>query len=354
MDDLDDVPRSLPCSAEEVRFGMPPMVQLQFVNAGLEKHPYPREDFYRQYAVTPERQTPIEDRTPPPPVYSPRALAQMNKDYAQKVAKSLKRFYAGRVMLKMEEADQHGDFEDDADYWDSKTEHWQHEILRLMKEMGKRKKQELKGEAEEGYAKAMLFSPLQSPSSSPLRRDLPEVLEIPELTVAISSESPAIRNRPSPSEAVPSEEPLVLRPEHSPHRLSTVTKGQKRKCSETEDQKKETLENNSRVKRQRKGPATAKQKQEPVLTVQNTQNPEKNTMNTARTKAKKAVNMKGLLAEAQVSNHILPWKLRSRNPVSHRETGTKKDTESRSHQATKKFHQRASRRHVKCLPGRIT
>ena len=344
MEDLDDEPGSLPCSAEEVKFGWPVMVQLQFVDAGLEKNPYPREDFYRQYSVTPEQQppeeaytpspllyspraaaqrqrkTPEEEQAPPPCRYSPRAAAQRNKDWAQEVAKDLKQFYAGRVLLRTEEAGRQGDFEGDAEYWDSKADHWEAEMFRLSKEMGNRVRRELEGEAEEGYAKAMLFSPLQSPSSTPLSRDPPEVAQSLKSTIAISNQSPENTKRPSRPQAVLSQQPPPLRPGHSPDQLSTLPKGQKRTCNEIESREEETLEDSSSVKRQ---------KQEPVSVLKSTQSLGKKTMNASQTKTKKALNMKGLLAKAPVSEHHLPWKLRSRNTISYREIGMRTNIEGR-------------------------
>ena len=346
MDDLDDEElRSLPCSNEEVKWGWPAMVQLQFVDAGLKKNPHPREDFYRQYS--PERQTREAKLTSPPPLYSPGTVLQKSKDWAAKVAKGLKQFHAGRVMLRKEEGEQSGDLEKDPKYWDSKAERWQDEIMRLIREIGKRKKLELKGEAEEGYAQAMLLSPPQSPFSCSLSHDLPEVSQSLALTVTISHEAPETSNRPSQPEAVLSQEPLLSGPDHSPRRLSTPPKGQKRTCSEIEDQEKERLEDTSRVKRQRKEATTAKHTQDPVLASTSTQSLPRNTMNTARIPPKQSQNTKGLLAKAVVSERNLPWKLRSRNRVSYRETGTRTKVEDRSRQAEKSLHQRASRGQVK-------
>ena len=87
---------------------MPVMVQLHLVDAELRKDSLPRQDFYRQYSVTPERQTPEEERTPPPPIYSRGVLLKIEKEWALSVAKALKQFYAGRVMLRKFEAEQHG------------------------------------------------------------------------------------------------------------------------------------------------------------------------------------------------------------------------------------------------------
>ena len=141
MDSLDGEPVSLPCSNEEARVGMPAMVQLHLVDAALAKNPHPREDFYRQYSVTPERQTPERERTPPPPTYSRGTLLAQEKAFAAGVATTLKKFHVGRVKLREEEAEQQGVPEEDPEYWSSQAEKWQGELWRLIKEMDKRQKQ---------------------------------------------------------------------------------------------------------------------------------------------------------------------------------------------------------------------
>lgn len=280
MDESDDESRSLPCSNEEAKAGMPVMVQLHLVNAALEKNPQPREDFYRQYSVTPERRTPEGERTPPPPTYSPAEILRSSKAYAAKVAKGLKQFHAGRVMLRKEEAGQYGVLEEDPDYWASKIDHWHDEGWRLMKEMGRRKKLELKGEAKEGYALTMLSSPLQS-------------------------------------------------------NLPTLTKGQKRIRTDSEDRQEETLDRSSRTKRQRREIATAQQKQEQVPATKSTQGLGKNISKVFRTIAKEGPKGRNM-PKASLTQRTLPWKLRSRVVKSYCETSTN-STKIRDHQAKKKI-----------------
>ena len=116
MDDLNYVPVSMPCSNEEARTGMPSIVQLHLVNAALEKNPHPRDDYYRQYSVTPERRTPEGERTPPPPTYTHEEILKKRKDWAPRVAKGLKQFHAGRVILR-KEAERDRVLEGDPEYW---------------------------------------------------------------------------------------------------------------------------------------------------------------------------------------------------------------------------------------------
>ena len=347
MDDLDDdVPRSLPCSAEEAKLGLPVMVQLQFVDAGLEKHPYPREDFYRQYSVTPERQSPEKELTPPLPLYSPGAILQKSKDWAAKIAKGLRQFHAGRVMLRKEEGEQNEDLEKDPQYWKSKAERWQDEIMRLIREIGKRKKQELKGEAEEGYAQAMLLSPLQSLSSSPPNHILSEITKSSKSTVTASDELTETENHTSQRQAGPSDEPTKITSEHGPDNLPSLSKDQKRTRRDVEDQERESSEHNSCVKRQRKEAAIAKQSQKHVLATENIQSPGTSTLKVRRANSKEGPDIKSRSPKAPFSKHTLPWKSRSRNRVPYREIDTRTNIEDRGRQATKKFDQKALRRRV--------
>lgn len=54
-------------------------------------------------------------------------------------------------MLRNWETEQHGVLEEGPDYWSSQAnKHWQGKMWILVKELGKRKKQELEGETEEG------------------------------------------------------------------------------------------------------------------------------------------------------------------------------------------------------------
>lgn len=78
---------------------IPSFCQVQYVNEGLEQNPHPREDFYRHFSVTPERQTPESQRTPVRPVFYPEEYAEA-ADAAKKATTSLKRFYVGRRLLR--------------------------------------------------------------------------------------------------------------------------------------------------------------------------------------------------------------------------------------------------------------
>ena len=309
MDESDDEPVSLPCSNPEAKIGLPTLVQLHLVNAGLERNPRPRDDFYRQYSVTPERKTPEEERTPPPPVYSPGTVREKRKAWATRVAKGLKQFHAGRVLLRKEEAEQDKVLEEDPEYWSLKAKRWQDEGTRLVREMGKRKGLELKGEAKEGYALAMLASPLQSPSPPPSDGSRPEVAQELKKTTAICDRLPEINTRPSQPPAGPAQGSSRPTPEPNPDYLPSPTKGHKRTRAEVEGYEEEDMDQSSRVKRQRKEIATAQQK------------------------GPKRKNVPSKVALAQ---RTLPWKLRSRDVKSYRDLGTRMNTKDRGHQGEKK------------------
>ncbi|CAF9936677.1 hypothetical protein IMSHALPRED_010853 [Imshaugia aleurites] len=309
MDESDDEPVSLPCSNPEAKIGLPTLVQLHLVNTGLEKNPDPRDDFYRQYSVTPERKTPEEERTPPPPVYSPGTKIKKRKARAARVAEGLKQFYAGRVMLRKEAAEQDGVLQEDPDYWSSKIERWQDEGTRLVREMGKRKGLELKGEAKEGYALAMLASPLQSPSPPPSDSSQSKFAQKLKGSTAISDRLPEINTRPSQPPAGPAQGSSQPTPEPNSDCLPSPTKGHKRTRAEVEGNEEEDVDQSSRTKRQRKEITTAQQK---------------------------GPKRKNVPSKAALTQRTLPWKLRSRDVRSCRDLGTRMNTKDRGHQGEKK------------------
>ena len=328
MDSLDGEPVSLPCSNEEARIGMPAIVQLHLVNAALETNPHPREDFYRQYSVTPERRTPEGQRTPPPPTYSPGTLLAQEKAFAAGVAETLKQFHAGRVKFRKEEAEQRGIPEESPEYWMSQAKEWQGELWRLIKEMGKRKKQELKGEAEEGYAQAMLLSPVQSPSPPPSNGSLPEDVQHLKTTDTVSDELPEISPQPN---AGPMQILLQPTPEHSPDHPPPLRKDQKRKRTESEDHEEKALDQTSRNKRQRRELPTPQQKQSPIPAIESTQGTGKIIAKVDRVEANEEPKPNNL--PAPLAKRKLPWKLRSRNAESYRQTGAGATSQIRDHQA---------------------
>ena len=271
MDDVDEEPCSLPCSAVEAKAGLRTIVQLYLVDEGLAKNPLPREDFYRQYSVTPELSPSAQQRLPPPPIDSPRTDLQNSKEFAARVAQGLKQYHAGRLLLRKEEAERREDLEENQDHWDSKAEEWQEVGTDLFEELRMRKRMELKGEAEEGYAQAMLLSPEQSPPPALLNRGLPEATQQLKLSTTKTAASPKNSRRSSQSHTQPSQLPLQSTPKHSRDRLPSLRKGQKCTHNEAEDQEQESLEHTSRTKRQRRGVATAQQNQEPVSATKITQ-----------------------------------------------------------------------------------
>lgn len=345
MDEFDDEPVSLPCSNGEAKIGMPVMVQLHLVDAALKKNPLPREDFYRQYSITPERRTPEGEHTPPPPTYSPGIILAQEKAWARGVAETLKQFHAGRVKLRKEEAERHGTLEESPEYWSLQGEKWQGELWKLMKEMGKRKKQELKGEADEGYAQAMLLSPLQSPSPPPSNGSLPESLQDLK-TTGISDGLPEISTQPH---ARLMQKPLQPIPERSPDHFPTPTKGQKRLRVENEDHEEMGLHPTSRAKRQRREKPTAQQKQEPIPAIKSTKGKLKDMSEVSRIKVRQDLSTRKRTAPS--AGRTLPWNVRSGDVISYPRTCMKTTIQNRGY-GGKKTYQRKLRLPKKRGDGR--
>ncbi|KAF6236313.1 hypothetical protein HO173_005566 [Letharia columbiana] len=159
MSDSDYEPISQPNSTIN---GFPSFCQVQLVTKGLEKNPFPREDFYRQFSVTPERQTPESQRTPHWSIPDPDDYREAAEG-AEEAAESLKRFYGGRVLLR-EDPDGSMICGHDSAHWRSKATSWLDEIQKLQELYEKRIEQEQRGEAEKGHAQALFLSPIQSPS----------------------------------------------------------------------------------------------------------------------------------------------------------------------------------------------
>ena len=344
----EDEPLSPPCSAVEAKFGLPTIVQLHLVDDGLEQNPLPREDFYRQYS--PKRPSPKIVHTPLPDIYTHEETLRMSKDFAMKVANGLKQFHAGRVMLRREEAEQHGDLEQDPDYWDRKVAQMEDFAEELFLEVDKRKEKELKGEAKEGYAREMLLSPTGSPSRAPLDRGLSEVTEQSKPSSATRDGSPPINRRPSQPHAGPSQEPLQSPPENNRDDPPTPLKGQKRTRSEVQDQEKSPAHTN-RNKRQRREVATAQQKQEPVSVIKSTQGPERLIPSVPRTKPHETPKRKGLSPKPRSAQPTIPWDLRPRNRISYRETGSGTNMGNRSRRGKRTACQTKPRGHAKRSHG---
>ena len=310
MDDFEDEPRSLPCSAEEAKY-MPVMVQLHLVDAALGKDSRPREDFYRQYSVTPERQTPEEERTPPPPIYSRGELIRAEKEWALSVAKAVKQFYAGRVMIRKHEAEQPGVLEESPEYWSSKANEWQDEGWKLLLEIVERERLELNGEAEEGYARAMLASPLQSPCLPSSDDDLPHVATDLHKAAIPSSDILSMDTRPSQLHAEASHEPSHSAPNHNSDSLSCSTKGRKRTLTDDNSHEQESSDQARRTKRQRRAIPVADHKQEPNPPTETTRDPGGDVTKASRTNAK-VIPRRRKSSKTSSALRSLPWKLRSR------------------------------------------
>lgn len=210
-----------------------------------------------------------------------------------------------------------------------------------MKELGKRKKRELKGEAEEGYAQAMLLSPLQSPSPPTFNANLPEIAQHLKTTTATSDCLPKISTRPSQRHAGLSHGLLRTTRENSPDNLPTPTKDRKRTRTEVEGDEENSVNQPCPTKRQRREIATTQQKQQPVSATKGARGQGKTPPGFSVSRTMEAPNRKYL--PISLAQCALPWKLRSRNVTSYRETGTRTTNNNRARQGKKSAHPRKSR-----------
>ena len=305
---------------------LPPLAQLRFVNAGLEKNSYPREHYSRQFSVTPDRQTPQSQRTPliTWPDADPIEELREAKAWAVKEAKLLERFHAGRVILRKEEPEQYGIFGGDPEYWDSQTSHWKTQYEKLARVYDRRKQLEAEGRAVNGYAQSLFLSPIQSPSP-------------PQSDGVLLATAAGIKKR-KPTATRPSKQPIKktssqkrenrspqlsqLTPKNSPNSSSKAS----RKHTETAKEQ-DVPEGNSiqasfgtRPPRQMTDPIP---KDRPHLVTESALGPRINTSRVSKTTTKKTRRQKNIHLRGPQAPHVLPWTLRSRDAISYRETGTR-------------------------------
>ena len=293
--------------------------QLHFVNAGLEKNPHPREHYDRQFSVTPERQTPESQRTPLITWSEPDPTEELEeaKDWAAKEAKRLENFYAGRLLLRKEEPERYGIFAEDPDYWYSQKSHWKTEYEKLAGEYDRRKQLEAEGKVREGFAQALLLSPIQSQSPPPHHSVLRAT------AAGIKKHKPtAVRPSRQPFTATPSSGDRLkrsrylsqLNPEDSPKKTARASKRLKHKAKEKEqDAEEETIA-------QITDPTP---KIRPNRVTKSAPRSRKSTTKVSKTKNNKARRQGTLQSVVPSAPRVLPWTLRSMDAISYRETGTR-------------------------------
>ena len=328
MSDSDYEPISRPSSAINDAFSN--FCQVSLINEALEKNPHPRQDYYRQFSVTPERQTPESQRTPWWPTPDPQEYKAAIGE-AQKAKDSLARFYAGRLILKDDPEDSiiYGC---DPPHWRSKAKEWTDEVHKLQKQYETRIQQERRRKAKKGYAQALLLSPLHSPPLSGGR--LPRVIRLLKIPAAKNNEiRKQISTRPSKSGTNPSQGKSQPTAVHNT--TSNLRTSQKRTRTEVETNEEETLDQTSCTKRQRREVTTVSRKQEPVSVSKSTRGLPKSTSKISKSKAtgglkRKKLGSKGKESRpkekkpalvAPVTQRNLPWNLRSRGVTSDREIG---------------------------------
>ena len=315
-----------PISRPNSAFDEIPGCQLQLVDEGLKKNPHRRKDFYRQFSITPERQTPESQRTPDWPRPDPEEFEEAAEG-AYEAAKSLKRFYTGRVLFRN---DPNGSMicGYTPAYWRSKTNEWLNEVQKLEEQYEQRLDQEQKGGPKEGYAEALLLSPLpsspaangnfRSPTPNTKKRE-PVISKLPLNSTA--------RIRPQPRK----KRPYLQRPtpNDSSETFSEVAKSRKRSHggSGRSDEDEKSLNQTYPKKRQRRmkpGPMPT-HKSDPVAMTARQLRTKNWTISKANTK--EASQRKKLSSVASQPPRSLPWNLRSRDAVSHYQSGTKSAVE---------------------------
>ncbi|CAD6572909.1 MAG: hypothetical protein ASARMPREDX12_005542 [Alectoria sarmentosa] len=299
---------------------LPALAQLHFVNASLEKNPHPRECYSRQFSVTPDRQTPESQRTPFMPWPDPDPIEELKeaKAWAAEEAKRLEQFYAGRVLLRKEEPEKYGIFGEDPEYWDSQTSHWKAEYEKLADEYDWRKQLEAERNANEGYAEALLLSPLQMASLPPSD----EILQATALKTENQKpnvrlpEQPFAKSRVEPSEKRP--HPQQPTPDPSTDSITKGTKSQKHSCvglgRREED---ERSFDQTRLRKEQwteDADLTPTHKSDPV--VKTAREPRKRDWKASKVRKKGASKRKKLPSSKSQAPRLLPWDLRSRHVIS--------------------------------------
>ena len=303
--------------------GPPHLAQLRFVNASLEENPHPREHYSVQFSVTPDRQTPESQRTPhitwpdPDPIEQLREL----KAWAAEEATRLDKFYAGRVLLRKEEPERYGIFGEDPLYWDSQIFHWKAEYEKLAEEYDLRKQLEAQGNADEGYAEALLLSPLQLPSLPPsdgilpaskTERQKPVIARLPEQPIAKSQVQPR-KKMPHPQQPIP---------DPSTESITKGTRSRKRSCIGLRRMKKDerSFDQTRLKKRHRMEDAdlTPTHKSNPVA--KTARGLRKKNSRISKDSTREASKRKKLASSMSRIPRVLPWSLRPRHAISYRET----------------------------------
>ena len=312
---FDHEPISRPNSA----FDEIPGCQLQLVDEGLEKNPHRREDFYRQFSVTPERQTPESQtpesqRTPDWPRPDPEEFREAAEG-AREAAKSLKRFYTGRVLFRK---DPNGSMicGYTPAYWRSKANEWLNEVQRLEEQYEQRLDQEKRLGAKKGYAEALLLSPLpSSPAANGTFRSPTPNTKKREAVISRLPLDPTARIVPQTRK----KRPYLQRP--TPNDSSeTVSEGAKsRKRSHggfgRSDEDGKSLNQkilNERQQKVKRGPRPT-HKSDPVAMFGRQIRTSKWRISKANTK--EASRRKNSSSVASRTSRSLPWNLRSRDAV---------------------------------------
>ena len=305
-----------PISRPNSAFDEIPGCQLQLVDEGLERNPHRREDFYREFSVTPERQTPESQRTPDWPRPDPEEFREV-ADAAWEAAQSLKRFYTGRVLFR-KDPDGSMICGYTTAYWQSKTKEWLNEVQRLEEQYEQRLDQEQKGGAQEGYAEALLLSPPpSSPAADGISRTPTPNTKKRDPAVSRLSSSPTARTPPQSSKIPPyMQQPT---PNDSSESISEVAKGRnsshgKSRRNDKDGKGLDQIHPKKRRQRVKRGPKPT-YKSDPVAMPGGQLRTR--IWRVSKANPKEASQRKKLSSVASQTTRSLPWDLRSRDAVSY-------------------------------------
>ncbi|KAM0805829.1 hypothetical protein BDR22DRAFT_829423 [Usnea florida] len=311
-----------PISRPNSAFDELPGCQLQLVNRGLKINPHRREDYYRQFSVTPERQTPESQRTPDWPRPDPEEFREVT-DAAWEAAKSFKRFYKGRVLFR-EDPDASMICGYTTAYWQSKTKEWLNEVQRLEEQYEQRLDQEKKGGAHRGYAEALLRSPPPSPPAADGISRTPTPMT-KEGDPAVSGASLNSTAKLSPQTHRISPYLQQLTPNDSSETVREVASGRKRSHGRSRrcDEHGKSLNQIQSKKRQQRVKRGPKQTHESDPVPMSGRQIRTKNWKISKANAKEASQRKKLSSVASRTPRSLPWNLRSKNAVSYYQSITK-------------------------------
>ena len=301
-----------PISRPNSAFDGIPGCQLQLVDEALERNPHRREDFYREFSVTPERQTPESQRTPNWPRSDPEEIREA-ADAAWEATKSLKRFYTGRVLLK-NDPDASMICGYTTAYWQSKTKEWLNEVQRLEEQYEQRLDQEQNSGAHQGYAEALLLSP---PPSSPAadgisRTPIPNTKKREPAVPRISLNPTTVTPPQLPKIPLDLQQPT---PNDSSETINESRKRSRGGFARGDEDGKSLNQTTPKKREQRMKPGPPPRHKSDLVAI-STRQVRTKTWRVSKANVKEASQRKKLSSVVTQTPRSLPWSLRSRADMS--------------------------------------